>query len=817
MISSNAELLKSLKQIPTQLELAKIDSTFKKVAKHPRYKSDWASDVVVLDITHKDSDVLKDKKYYLNEYLLPSNAPYGAIKEPVHLTEFPHLVSLIKLSLNDELHNITGSNHQLRLSNCLNSLRIFFAWCIQNCVYDLSVLERDDYDEYASRLFSGGMYGVLNCQVVSADLIIKAETDRTIAERLVTYHRKNLPSINPDLLHAMTGLPFSKRNIPFSILEGMLLILGDESKIRFINRKEDVYKKYSQATIRKSLKPINRLYKFPESIRKPKCKPYPSINKYLSGNKNIENRTPNLSIDESVKILSACMCFVYDYAPIIINAMNYARGLFADEKHTREREKTLDKIENYYSKLASKSDLPFKYISGFAQRRAKHKNKSEPVLYELVKALQMSCMVTVAINHGRRKNEILGEGDLPYGLYRNCCRVVDGAIEGYEIDIYIEKTVQGWCTLPCNKLVFDSVSVLEKLNESFYVSGTDFSCFGGFAEKSGRQNSLFVVKGIVTSFQHNDARWHSLLAKPKNNLLWKIAGVDNSFLTSKTHIYRRLFSLLFMYRYDYPRLYDLKHHLRHYSLDMTHTYVTDPAMREDAESINELYKKENSVAFGHHKAASEQYIADKVKDILSEIPTAGGFTKTVHKIFRHFLRDVVFANEDISVQAERISEDLKDKGYSSLNGARMHGSCFITDALDSTKAHCYSTENKSANTATAKLNVCMHCPYHFDSVNHLDNLSKDLEMFQEKSEDHRQILAVREYYRVKCKELRAVIKLERMEQVENASSINWYKTSAAVSLALNSTLESDINQCSGNVRDHVKLCPPLVKDAKRGM
>lgn len=758
-------------------EFVDTESAFKKISKHPRFLSDWASSTIVVDVSHKQSSTPTIKVIELHNFYLPANAPVGPFFKPVRLLDFPNLVTLIKLGLNAKLH-VTTSQFSDAIIKEVSFIHRFLAWSFMNGVYEISVLDNNDYREFSKQFSANNWYGLLDVENKLFTLSLAARADKTIAEKLVTFHQKDVPSISDKVLHKLIGIPLNRKMTPEYFVKDMCEILDLE-----FNPKSRAYIELdnppSESTIKEVLRSINRLSNLPDAIDKPKATPYPKLGSYVRKicKARNESRTPNLTIDDAVKLLQASLSFVYDYAPFIIDGLKMARSELLAKPENAKRDTVLDQIIEGYAKLVANVDIPFKTISGLFQRRnTKSNNEGVPTLGDLALALQTSCIIIIGINHGRRKNEIIGGNDLPYGIYQGCVIKEDGPLDIYKIDLYVEKTIQDWCTFHCNRLVADAVSTLERLNECFYPENAVDSNVGHFCNPDSRKRKLFRWRNLTPNSLQNESRWSSFDYSKHSPFLIEFANVKPNCLDHRTHVFRRFFSLIYYYRYDNPILIDLKIHLKHRSLSMTQVYVTDPAMRKDADRINNLYVKEHADFAESHQSIGIEYVTNKINDILSEQPTGGGFTVTVHRLFRHLLRRVEFRILDDESQVRELANELSKLGCSPT--IDTHGVCLLTPALRQSKAKCFSESDNVAHTENACLNVCMNCCYHFDNSNYLDALSQDAEELLSKSQDFSLTMAERLAYEDSHKEFAELIELERKVQICNAEKIKCAKANA---------------------------------------
>ncbi|MCW9059420.1 MAG: hypothetical protein OQL11_11155 [Gammaproteobacteria bacterium] len=773
-------------------ELTKTDNLFKHVVKDPRYLNDWGSNVLKIDVAEDNAGQPEVVCYNLHAIWLPSNAPLGPFTKPVNITEFPHWIDLLKLGINDALHRHKSSRRD-RVSQRITHLSRFMAWCVVNGVYEFGTLTKEDFEEYAVGLARDGLYRMLNVEDRLLSLSLKAKNNPAIAKYLIEEHQKGVPSIRIGRLNELTGLLFSRNIVPGYFHNSMAEIAGS------IPIKGQEVNKYpmgaSYQLLKTHLSPLNWLYALPDGTDKPTCIPYNKVNQLaesLSKGK-MSIRTKNLSLQDVVKLLNTGLSFVYEYSPIIIRTAEAARN-FCNKNPTKQQNvRNQECVKAIYADLAKRIAAPFPSISGITQRGKKLKDDPEyiqnPSLMELIQTLQTACMVIIGINHGRRKQEILGERSLPYGIYRGCVIEENSGIECRKIDLYVEKTLKDWSTFLCNRLVSDCVNVLEKINDCFYLSDEERPNYQ-FGDGVSRREKLFRFRSITPDSLASDRAWCSYDYFNHSDLFMRLSGVDHQSVDHKTHVFRRIFAMIYYHRYDNPQLISLKHHLRHISVLMTRVYVTDPAVREQAESVEMLYQQEHNDFDTEFNGIGKEYLTEKIQDILSEHPTGGGFSKTVFRLYKHLLRRAEFRKMDESDQAKTISNELEDKGY--LPSVDMHGVCTLSPSSKQKKASCYSDKHGVACVESACLKTCMNCPFHFDNTNYLAVLKEEASELSDKANDFSISAAERVAYEDSQKELVALIEMEERIQAENSEAIAYAKMSAYLAWGVHDMIKVSI-------------------------
>ena len=219
----------------------------------------------------------------------------------------------------------------------------------------------------------------------------------------------------------------------------------------------------------------------------------------------------------------------------------------------------------------------------------------EVVTYEsVVRYLASACFTIIASLTARRKEEIF---DLGY----KC--IDEGRGDGaYWLTIYIEKTSQRYDLCPVPELVKKAINVLEKLSEKAReLSGNDtlwqYVSREGEIVKLNGQKLRYSLQGFFTSFVSEDSSQE-----------WKF-----SF-----HQFRRMFALLYYYRFEDAYIGALSYHLRHFNIEMTKRYVTDEKFMKEMKEIGEGWTASFLRRVVAGKATIGGKSGDKIKRKLSD-------------------------------------------------------------------------------------------------------------------------------------------------------------------------------------------------------
>lgn len=489
----------------------------------------------------------------------------------------------------------------------------------------------------------------------------------------------------------------------------------------------------------------------------------------------VDGRTENISLEDAVSVMGEAVKWIYDYSPDIIHLVNKFRE-FAVESYEdnpsdpdANTERAISgavtkKWRDYYSRTQKQYDFPWEVL-GIRPRDTKS-NNDDTSLTTMVFTLITACVVTIGINNGRRKRELTGEKS-DYGLYFGCVSSHESASLDYEfktIDIYIEKTLQEYRELSINNLSHDAVGVLEALYNATRPVGTEPQ--EGRLEDIDEARAQKLTSTIFLTrrgFSGVDAR-HQYRFTENSKWFFQLCGVKNQKITGKTHTFRRLFAMLYFWRFKDARIEALSQHLCHLDYLMTQVYLSDPELRAEAESIERLYKviqaenKEMNDLMGEVRI---EFSEDAIRDIL-EGRAAGGFAKRIRNLHNRMTRSIsplgnsqAYKDLPLEEQASVLSDIYNSHKHEP--DPRRHGICWA-DAHHN--GNCKDTDTGLLAKENGVPELCIGCPFHSYSDEYTSHLRDDLLELEEAASNYGIPKAQRTAARKAADNLHALINLE---------------------------------------------------------
>lgn len=210
----------------------------------------------------------------------------------------------------------------------------------------------------------------------------------------------------------------------------------------------------------------------------------------------------------------------------------------------------------------------------------------------------------------------------------------EGAIKGDEVSgwwlrTYIGKTLQKPDLTPCPRIVVEAVRQLEEFSKEVREQ-TGSVALMSVRLRNGMEAVSFALRENINKFAHAvGAGRYTLNDKAVE---WVYAP----------HQLRKLFAVLYVWRYDAGDIYALAYHLRHFNIRMTMRYCYD----------NELAREiSNQTA-----ALTKSKLRDYAKDAVS---TAGVYGKRLKKLIERAIGTIQLVTDEML--DKKLSILIKDK------------------------------------------------------------------------------------------------------------------------------------------------------------
>ncbi len=738
----------------------KADSKWSSVQKHNKFISDWDENIIIIDVAHHQADNQKEKIINLNLIALAVHGKNSIYTSNKMVSDFSNLCDMIKLAINAALFRYEKGNLSDAVGRQVSLVQKVFIWMARNGIYKFSELTPNDFNELSVELAATGWWGVLDYDSAFQSMLAEAKVDQKTLNGLLGAGKAKWSSLNYDFLKLKLGLPFPSTQIPMFFREGLTSLWGDKRP----NPKGLGFSVgNSPDSLQDTFSGINLLALHPQCFDGINFLPFPFASKLAKQLKHnsIPNRTDTISLPDAICIFKEATKWVYVLSPAIISIVTAVREVLEKIAHDFDllnhdgrgskstRFNTIVKrtIEDQYRQLKLNYNFPYDSLN-FAYGANSLKG--------LIHTLQTASFILIAINHGRRLNEIIGK-DLPYGLYRGCVTDNGYLIPNFNIEIYIEKTIQDYSQFSCNQVVADCVNVLEKLFELIRPLNSSVKTAPvNLADK--RKEKLFKVRNFSVAGFLGETENYDFSENSKE--LFRLSSVQHSIINNRAHPFRRLFALLYMYRFDHPELIALQNHLRHISPEATHIYISSgngELSSEIQNRLNNLANRENVDLDAELHNTSVEYLRNKITDILEGQLVGGYFPRLVSKLIVRLNTDARFIEDSISAKSCKLTEAIVNRGFMPI--PMSTGVCMVGKSKHTRKiASCY--ENNQLNPSKASPETCSKCVNHLYPINSLAILESEIEELVSKSQDIKIPRSIRDEFKKEADKLTVIKELE---------------------------------------------------------
>ncbi|MBL7003010.1 MAG: hypothetical protein ISR69_03150 [Gammaproteobacteria bacterium] len=450
--------------------------------------------------------------------------------------------------------------------------------------------------------------------------------------------------------------------------------------------------KQTSQSISRMLKPVEEIYEWRHFIKGDSLTfdPFPNGTHKVAKKYGLKSkRTPSIPAKVGFPFLQECARWINDCSDQIID-------IFQNDIPLGEANKMLKEM-NLDFKLNDSENL-FVSIS-------KNAVSKEGLLRLLVTAAYS----VIASITARRKEEIL---ELVFNSYD----------QGF-LKVWIEKTSQRYDQQPVPPLVGKAVEVLEIISNN--------------ARELYQIDSLFVYMPEDNEVVKYDPDQY--LTKFYELTVKKDVGIKWNFMS---HQFRRLFALLYYYRWEDAQIGILSYHLRHFSIEMTRRYITD----------NEFGKEMREVA--------KEWTASYLRGVISGKRAIGG--KAGNKIKKK-MADWVdeFSSKVDVIEKERVVEKMiryMDRLGSNFTQQVWGTICTCPTKTALSKYAACTTTGNQPDYANANEEKCGGCPFACYTDRFKPSVEASLEKEQANLKTSREGSILRERAGVKVIKLQDILK-----------------------------------------------------------
>lgn len=570
------------------------------------------------------------------------------------------------------------------------------SWMILNGLYRFSTLDSISINRYlraCSRGYEECLDTVGRIERAMESLLIEGVPLESISVK-AAFTCAGIPwSRNPKMPRTkahfsafkMRTFNFQKKFAPHSY-EANPSKVGDSGKLPELEplRKNTLYGK---------ARPIELLWQLKAEISDPlDFEPFPNgLVKYLKKIGKDGGHTKTIPVATAFFLAERATEWVLKIGPSLLDLRATLHAINLDAKGNARATATVAALKEFNGSEAGE-------LVGMRVVLKKNKGEDTVTLHTLLNCyLPTACYIVIAILTARRNIEISNLEVNP----------ITGSIEnGLWLRSLIAKTLRRFDYTPCPKLVASAVAIMDRLR-SVIQGKEEINRLFITPVINGKTKTYteFSIKFSLQSF----ARFVKVPKIEREGVFyeWKFAP----------HQFRRIFAILFVWRFERGDLGALSYHLRHFNIRMTMVYVRDTEMRR---ILGEEY----------HRLTVE-----KLKSIEGgDIQPTGTFGKSLNRLIERMRKSVdIMDSTDMERKIIRMVEDrnLNFKGT-------PWGYCGASSSLSNIRrSNCQREENSSRrlqpdgspDTSGSDETTCAGCFFHFTDntkLEHWAELERDL-------------------------------------------------------------------------------------------
>jgi hypothetical protein len=311
-------------------------------------------------------------------------------------------------------------------------------------------------------------------------------------------------------------------------------------------------------------------------------------------------RTKTAPIQQTMELVDMSIRWVLDYAPVLLDLRDTYFEIIS-KNLSKERRLALMAERLPAVVIPDGPGRPFPLTASM--------KKSQPDGLEFGVAinrfLPTACAVVICAFTARRHEEVL----TLRAAGPNNGHCISSDENGLWLEAFIEKTRQDWVKTPCNELVAKAVTILERWSQP--------------ARSATGKSGLFQLRRLLQLPIVRFYLGYSLNEFVDFLRLSPLA--DGSRWRFTPHQFRRFFSIMYFWRYEYGNLGALSHLLFHDDPGMTLKYVTE----RDLGAIFREVGTEHTTTLLMETAAGERNLSG---------PFGERFKVTAIKLYRRYRR-----------------------------------------------------------------------------------------------------------------------------------------------------------------------------------
>ncbi|MBA6416384.1 hypothetical protein H4J50_10190 [Colwellia sp. 6M3] len=663
----------------------------------------------------------------------------GGFEHPVPLLLYPHHAKTIVNAIDIYAQGVghTPSFTKGGATSVMSNIIKFIEWALLKDHYQLGTISKSDIKSFCNEMKKGGIPNLLQLPNRFDILWENIKNDIELIKIILTEPTKKYGyrSLNLSLIKKMIGTSSLQGMVPNKFYK----LVGHELRSSGISVIDYFEGKGTMGLSQPSAKTLNTLFGQWNSLSRvdggDSISFFPFKDPYSLSNKlgKPTGRTKNIGTEQVIKLLGEASLWLNKASPLIIKAVKEITDLRNEKGQGKNRyQRNRYIIDTLYPKRMAESQSlnDIEKTMGFEISRdgprTKETNSEKWTLTECITALMSACFIILQIYNARRQAEI---SDPIIGIAKEehfHCKYNE--FGWYQAEFYNEK--QGgryWHTI--NKSSTQALKVLFELKKSWDSHGHN-GLFNIPRFNIDAKNNMSALK-----YQFNKGKDSSYTG---NKFLERALG-DDVGLAKGTHIFRRIYAIIYHYQYEHRDLLALCHQLGHIDPEVTEVYVTDPVARNTHETLQKkvklnqpeetssaiLVKAENKALDKIIQEVDTEKTASDILDLMMGTKSMAGrypsFLKRVFKILHKSVKfnehmkkkhKATFSKLTPNNQSLEMAKIISERGHK--NQPKPHSSC-----------HRQPNKPKSHDAPCDPLQ-CKGCAYQDVKKSHLDIMKEDL-------------------------------------------------------------------------------------------
>lgn len=677
--------------------------------------------------------------------------PSSVNRAPIRMRERPELCRTVVATLNTYLlkQSQSKSTHVV-VGDIAKFLIKLIEYCWLNGFYRIQDMPEAAWVELRKRLVTGGFVAALNIEERTVELLKTVRASDFLRSKHQSGHG-TAEGVRSEFLELL-GTNISSRELNW--VRPLLIQAQQDDQLAQsgeINR----YKLYaaqamSVTMLLQCLRAFNQLSEVDGPLGLGYL-PTPDADAFARKHGRQGGRTPNITPKLASTLLKSAFEWIYDYGPVVVRLIEEIAILLAyyaspeATKMFQDDPKKDSNLTTYLSAVRAKvlmsasSREELEQLLGLkiTTYSLRNKRKGEISINAILNQLFTACFIVLATMNARRRDEV---GHKVIGLHMQSLSVFDEQLGLAQCEFYIEKTIKDYEKFFINDVSRHSLELLKSIAS---VAWGWAEHVNGAPIPEGREEKLFCYPAF-SSVRSSSTVWYEFNQNQNGmarEFLEGSLGEKFENLSIAPHMFRRLYGIIYHYRYEDATLIALAKKYRHLDVTSVLRYVTNglelgadqhplslwSAGRKHDRRIDEI----ESIGAEMAVVGKEKFRAF-VESVIEGVESfAGQFAKLVGRFHGHLATKIDYSELEKEEKADRLSKALLSRGH--FPEPFRDVTCMA--GRNRPRAACAKDGRLAHERAGAV--VCSGCPYSLIISEHLEVMEEDAASLKARIETER--------------------------------------------------------------------------------